>query len=139
MHTPNFNRLCELNLLILKPTNHLGFNTVLDRHSQNHLMELQPHCGWIKRVFFPLLLLKLPFQALIKDLRIFVLPSWNESGFGSLEYIKKLQQNIGSQQSQNFGSAQMEIALEMFSIPYLNDEMYILSAQKEQFEMFKIP
>lgn len=56
-----------------------------------------------------------------------------------MEYIEKLQQNIGSQQSQNFGSAQTEIALEMFSIPYLNDEMYILLAQKEQSEMFKIP
>lgn len=89
--------------------------------------------------FFLFLLLKLSFQALIKDLRIFVLPIWNESGFGSVEYIEKLQQNIGSQQSQNFGSAQTEIALEMFSIPYLNDEMHILSAQKERSEMFKIP
>lgn len=44
-------------------------------------MEVEPCYSWDKeRVLFLLLLLKLSFQALIKDPRIFVLPGWNECG-----------------------------------------------------------
>jgi hypothetical protein len=46
-------------------------------------MESQPCYRWDKEralLSLLLLLLKLSFQALIKDPRIFVLPGWNECG-----------------------------------------------------------
>lgn len=108
--TPNFKELGNSDWGSNTGTNHLGFNTVLA--VSGPFTELQSRHSWDKEgcFFLLLLLLKLSFQALIKDPRIFVLPGWNECGLEVQSTFKSCNKTQVANISE-FWSAQMETAM----------------------------